>query len=398
MKRLKLCLLFILTLVLGTLPVAVFAHGTEDEHQRELFLNQFITYGLAISALLAAFFIILWLLTNSKLNKINVRKKEGRIQRDKLQQKVKIFKWISVISIIALVLSGGLSLFQNADETPSVFFPDIHGLGYTKDGKKIYVPAHDGLKVYSDGQWVAPKSEKNDYMGFSMVDDGFYSSGHPGRDSNMKNPFGVVKSTDGGKTLNVLDEELYGKMDFHLMDVGYKSHAIYLFNPQPNAKMNETGLFYTMDETKTWNQGKMEGLNGQPISLAVHLTEKSTVAVGTQDGVYLSKDFGESFENIINNVQATALSFDNQGNLLIGGLGNEVVLLHFNIESKEKIQMNIPSLTEDAISYIAKNPTDKESIVFTTFKKDIYLTNNNGQTWSEIADEGKGVSQNNNEK
>jgi hypothetical protein len=52
MKKLKFCLLSLLTLIIGTFPVEAFAHGTEDEYQRELFLNQFITHGLIKTALL----------------------------------------------------------------------------------------------------------------------------------------------------------------------------------------------------------------------------------------------------------------------------------------------------------------------------------------------------------
>ncbi|MFA7746586.1 hypothetical protein AB8738_14955, partial [Salinicoccus roseus] len=57
-----------------------------------------------------------------------------------------------------------------------VTFQHFHGLGYTSDGEELYVPAHDGLKVFKDGAWTIPtEREKHDKMGFSMFKGGFYS-------------------------------------------------------------------------------------------------------------------------------------------------------------------------------------------------------------------------------
>lgn len=392
MKKFKFCILSVLLLILGTFPAAVFAHGTEEHHQKELLLQNTLTYSLIALLLLTGLFIILFIMTKIKMQNLNVKKKDGRIQRDNLKKRVTLYKWMSILSLVAVVLTGGLSLLSEETNTNAVEFQHIHGIGFTNSGNQIYVPAHDGLRKYSYGQWTIPEGEKHDYMGFSMVDNGFYSSGHPAPGSSMKNPFGVIKSTDGGKTLKTLD--LYGVMDFHLMDVGYESHSIYVFNPKPNPQMNEVGIYYTNDETKTWHKSNMNRLVGDPSALAVHPTEKNILAVGTQNGVYLSKDSGDTFENIASHLQTTALSFDTEGNLLIGGVGNEVQLLVFNIETQKSKPINIPSFSEDAISYIAISPSNNNSLVFSTFKKDIYLSNNNGRTWSEIADEGKGISKN----
>jgi hypothetical protein len=83
-------------------------------------------------------------------------------------------------------------------------FTHIHGLGYSSDGKRLFIPAHNGLKVYADGKWSDAPGEKHDYMGFSLADNGFYSSGHPAVGSTYKNPMGLIKSTDEGKSITVL--------------------------------------------------------------------------------------------------------------------------------------------------------------------------------------------------
>ncbi|MBN2981809.1 hypothetical protein [Cohnella algarum] len=110
-------------------------------------------------------------------------------------------------------------------------------------------------------------------MGFSMVDDGFYSSGHPARGSKKKNPFGIVKSTDEGRSLETLT--LYGEVDFHGMSVGYKSHTIYIFNLEPNSAIETTGLNYSTDEAKSWTMSEMN-------------FEKNGVAVTPYSTAYLS--------------------------------------------------------------------------------------------------------------
>lgn len=111
------------------------------------------------------------------------------------------------------------------------------------------------------GHWETPESEKHDNMGFPTVDDGFYSSGHPAPGSDKKNPFGIVKSTDEGKTLQFLD--LYGQVDFHNMAV---------------------------EKSDEWNKRR------------AHCFSRAS-----KSGVYLSKDFGQNFEKIIANGQATSL-------------------------------------------------------------------------------------------
>src|SRR3546814_19465798 len=48
---------------------------------------------------------------------------------------------------------------------------------------------------------------EHDYMGFATTREAFYSSGHPAAGSNLINPFGLIKSTDAGKTWRQLRSE-----------------------------------------------------------------------------------------------------------------------------------------------------------------------------------------------
>ncbi|MGM0878432.1 MAG: F510_1955 family glycosylhydrolase [Bacillota bacterium] len=378
-----------LIISLFSIPVGVFAHGTEEEHQQEVVTNTFLTNGMVISAVLLVVGVIVLLTVKSRLKTVNVKKQEGGIKRDKLNRWLKISQWVSLISLLSFIVTGAFATLNNDTKEGKVEFMHIHGLGITGDGSEVYVPAHDGLKVFKDGMWSDAESEKHDYMGFSMVDVGFYSSGHPGEGSSLKNPFGVIKTTDMGKTLEMLD--LYQEIDFHGMAVGYNSHAIYVINPQANSRMDDTGLYYSTDDTKTWTKSEMEGLGGQASSLAVHPTDSAIVALGTNEGIFISKDFGQTFE-AISDSPTTAVSFSIEGELFAGSVSNKFTLSKFDIETKEQLILSIPSLSgENAIGYIAVNPQNEKQIIFTTFEKDIHMTEDSGGSWSQLAKKGKGI-------
>jgi hypothetical protein len=263
-------------------------------------------------------------------------------------------------------------------------FPHMHGLGFSSDGRQLLVPAHIGLRIYEDGRWLAPDLPAHDYMGYTPVDDGFYSSGHPDLRTNHVNPLGVVKSTDGGQTLTTLGFE--GETDFHLMAAGYTNHALYVFNPSPNSTLS-AGLHYSLDDGQTWEQSQAQGLSGEPIQIAVHPTDANIVAVAAQGGLLLSEDYGQTFRRVSDIAPVTATAFDPNGQQLYFGF-QQLHLL--NLENEAVSQLQIPSITgENAIAYIAANPVTDE-LAIATFNRDIYLSRDNGQTWQPIAQAGVG--------
>lgn len=73
--------------------------------------------------------------------------------------------------------------------------------------------------------------------GLSSNENGFFASGHPEPGANLKNPLGLMKSSDGGNTLEKL--AFYGESDFHNLAVGYNTEAIYLYNERPNSKLQQ---------------------------------------------------------------------------------------------------------------------------------------------------------------
>lgn len=275
---------------------------------------------------------------------------------------------------------------HNAGDTA---FMHIHGLGYSSDGKRLLIPIHNGIKVYGDGKWSDAPGEKHDYMGFSVADNGFYSSGHPAAGSKYKNPLGLIKSTDEGKSITVL--ALEGEVDLHGMSVGYRTHSLYVLNSEPNSKMKQAGLFYSRDEGKSWVSGQMTGLSGQITALAVHPTQDAIVAIGTESGAYFSKDNGQNFAAVYTEQPVSTLAFTDNGDLMIGTAKAELV--NINLETRRSVTVKTPVKTGDVIAYVSGSPVNPKEMAIATGKKDVYLSTDNGAAWRKIADQGQAINQ-----
>lgn len=379
----KIMLSILTSLSLFIIPLKAFAHGTVEEHAREGVVNYW-SYGLIASLLLLAIFLTLFFTAKTKMNYLNLTNKSNRKKHGPLQKGNKIFKWGSILSSLLVII---FLIAMNVNGEDKVTFTHIHGLGYTSDGEEIYVPAHDGLKVYKDGSWTAQTAgAQHDYMGFNMFKDGFYSSGHPAPNSDLANPLGIVRSTDKGKTIEKL--ALSGEIDFHGMAVGYETEAIYVFNPAKNSQMDQPGFYYSTDEAKTWNQSELAGLEGQAIALAAHPTEGGVVAVGTDQGIYFSKDHGDNFAKLSVSGAVSAVSFGHQNDLLVA---TQSGLFQIDLATNETVELTIPDLGEDAITYIKENPVNKDELVFATNTKDIYISSDGGNTWDQSVEEGEAI-------
>jgi len=205
--------------------------------------------------------------------------------------------------------------------------------------------------------------------------------------SDYENPFGLVKSTDGGETLELLNLE--GEVDFHVMSASYNTNAIYVMNPEPNSGMNELGLHRTLDEGQEWKSLDMNGVEGSVIAIAAHPDQEDIVAVSTEYGAFLSEDAGDTFEQVTSDTPVPALTFAHTGEMLLAkGTEDRSQLKMINLSGAEQ-EIPTPALEEeDAISYLAQNPQAEDTFMFTTFERDIFYTENGGETWEKQAEKG----------
>ncbi|MCM3600502.1 hypothetical protein M3175_07155 [Robertmurraya korlensis] len=262
----------------------------------------------------------------------------------------------------------------------------IHGLGYVGDQDATFFAAHDGLKVYENGTWLKTNRENNDYMGFNATDDGFYSSGHPGTDSKLPNPIGIMKSVDYGQTLQSLGFEV--EVDFHLMAVGYNNHQIFAMSPHKNSVMKADAFYVSEDDGANWKEVSANGLKGELIGLAVHPTDKNILAAAAEDGIYMSRNQGETFELLTTGTQGTSVYFTGDS-LLYGEYDGQPSFVIRNLTDDKEEEITLPEMEEDAVMYAAINPKNEHEITFVSFNNDIYQTTDHGESWKLLAKSGK---------
>lgn len=302
-----------------------------------------------------------------------------------MQKKFRNIGLLSLVSILGACGSNDDATYS-FDEVKNEQIEHLHGLGYPNGEEKMVIATHNGLYEYGD-KWKEATSRKHDYMGFSAVKEGFYSSGHPEPNSDYKNPLGLIKSEDEGKSFKQL--AFYGETDFHYMTVGYESNVIYSINENPNNGLT-AGLHYSDDDGKTWTNTAMKNFNSKYISnLAAHPSESSTLAIGSQDGLFLSRDYGESFEILGDPTMITFTTLTETGGVYASIESETLKLASFNLQNSNLIDIKLPEINfNNPIVQIAVNPTDEKEITIATFENDIYQTYNLGENWKVIADKG----------
>ncbi|PNI10506.1 hypothetical protein CXX84_03350 [Arthrobacter sp. AFG7.2] len=159
----------------------------------------------------------------------------------------------------------------------------VHGITVSGETSQVLLATHDGL--FDVTTTPATKiGETNDLMGFTPgPSDGiFYASGHPGPGSDLPNPMGLLRSSDGGQTWEQLSRQ--GESDFHAL-AATKS-GIVAFD----------GILRTSADGKTWNT---VAAAFAPAVLAGH-PDSNTVLATTPDGIQRSTDGGTTWTAVDN--------------------------------------------------------------------------------------------------
>ena len=263
----------------------------------------------------------------------------------------------------------------------------VHGLAYSPDGKRLMIPSHHGLAVYENGKWSKAPGPQHDYMGFSATAKNLYSSGHPAPGSGLINPFGLLRSRDGGKTWEKLGLE--GESDFHLLATGWNTNAVYVWNPAPSSRMKRPGLHYTLNDGFVWTPARASGLEGDPRALAVHPDDAAIVAAATSGGVFLSRDSGERFVRLAGGAEGLSVHFDLDGkSLWYGTFDGRAKLSRAPLDGGTGAAVDLPALERDAVAYISQNPVAQLEYAIATFERSIYLSKDGARSWKRIAERG----------
>ena len=63
--------------------------------------------------------------------------------------------------------------------------------------------------------------------------------------------------------------------------------------------------------------------------------------------------------------------------------------MHITLDKGAKADaLPIPALKEDAVAYIAQNPVRRNELVIATYKRNVFLSQDQGRTWKPIATDG----------
>ncbi len=293
--------------------------------------------------------------------------------------------------VVALLLATPAIAHHEASpvQAASVTLVHVHGLAYSADGMRLMVPSHHGLAVYAEGRWSKAPGPQHDYMGFAATKTHIYSSGHPAQDSGLKNPFGLIRSKDGGATWSKLGLE--GESDFHLLATSWNTNAVYVWTPERNSRMPEPGLYYTLNEGFVWERALAKGLTGKLRALAAHPKNAKVVAAATSAGIHVSRNSGDDFEPLARGEEGLAVFFDlDEKHLWYSSFAGGPRLKRVQLQGGTKTTVALPPLENDAVAYVAQNPANPKEYAIATFERSVYLSKDAGKTWRPIADRGSG--------
>lgn len=219
---------------------------------------------------------------------------------------------IAVAAIgIVLAVSMGNNTPQTSDNSQTVSWIHVHGLGIDpSDSSILYIATHGDFYKSVDGDVpVKVDKQRADYMAFSAPQTQgvpLYSSGHPSTGGNT----GLIKSTDGGQTWQVVSTVLDPPVDFHAMTVS-KSDPNVIIGFDSGGR----GLFKTTDAGNTWNKFDYPGQH--VTALAIAPDDPMAIFAGTSEGVFQSDDGAASWTQLdqYKGIGIMALAFDAEGNL-----------------------------------------------------------------------------------
>lgn len=265
----------------------------------------------------------------------------------------------------------------------------IRGIGYPGNDDALYVATNDGIKFYKNSKWLETTANKHNLMSFQALNTGFLTSGHPQKGTSLKDPLGIVESTDQGKSLKKLG--FYGKGNFHFLSASFLGNGMYLIMEQPTDTLDPGVYFSKNNSGENWIKSKLVGFTADSLGMiAVHPKNGNTMAMSTKTGIYYSENYSNTMNAITGPIMVTALTF-NGDNILYSSVEDQKILLkEINPKTGEVKDVVIPFLDYDnPVTYITTDPKNEKRLAFATYKNDLYESVDGGKSWNNILTDGK---------
>lgn len=246
----------------------------------------------------------------------------------------------------------------------------IHGIAFDAASPgDVFVATHYGLfKVSPEGQATQVSTDRNDYMGFSLVPGAstLLASGHPEMGGNL----GVITSRDGGASWSQLAPGVQGPVDFHAMTVSKAdSRRVYgLF----------AGIQVSEDAGLSWNIAGPAP--GQVIDLAASAQNVAELYAGTATGLMKSTDSGASWALLgPANVPVSLVETSADGSLFAFLVGSGLFKMSAEHATWSAVAVDLGATY---FLHLAVDPSDSAHLVAVTQESQVLESADGGTTWA----------------
>ena len=223
----------------------------------------------------------------------------------------------------------------------------IHGAGFWQDDERPVIATHAGLMEYREDGWYTLPTNRHDYMGFEVVEDGFYASGHPDRRTDFKNPLGVMHGKNHGAVLE--SRSLEGEADFHYMSAGYATGTLYVYLEEATSEL-EPGFYRSIDGGSSFEPMQVQGIEeAQVAGIVADATDAERVFFYGPSGILVSNDSGDSFEPLVEAEQVVTVGADEGQLAYVRQTDGSFEGVRFNLDDESTETFNLPELQADAV-------------------------------------------------
>jgi hypothetical protein len=200
----------------------------------------------------------------------------------------------AALGAIGLIVAGAL-LWQSSDDGSLSGVPaadpgpvHVHGLGINPADGSLFIATHTGMYRVEQGERKAERvaDRYQDTMGFTIVGPNrFLGSGHPDLRDDLPPLLGLIESTDAGESWQPIS--LLGEADFHVLR--FAGERVYGYDSSNDR------LLVSADRGRTWKELERPG---PLVDLAVDPSDERRIVATTEEGLFESRDGGESWNRV----------------------------------------------------------------------------------------------------